>query len=262
MIAVTIVFYFVIFTCYRCCTSTIEEFQDTLNTLSAICTENECEYIIIGSDFNTDISRNTAFTSNLNKFMKESLAFALVSPVANVTYTYESTISNTKSLIDHFLVSDNLMRHVTQYRAVHKGDNLSDHSYVMIIINVPNLTMRTVTPDCKPQDGIAWNKASAMNICKYKCCFDSRFKHIYIPWEVITCNEIMCKKHKIDELNQFYMEIIDAYLQAVQCSLSSLKQRVNCRKSVPSWSNYVAEKCNKSIFGTMYGKKTIPLLVA
>ena len=44
------------------------------------------------------------------------------------------------------------------------------------------------------------------------------------------------------------MEIIDAYLQAGQCSLPSLKQRVTSRKSVPGWSNYVAEKRNKSLF--------------
>ena len=42
-----------------------------------------------------------------------------------------------------------------------------------------------------------------------------------------------CVKHESGELNQYYMEIIDASLQAAQCSLSTLKQRATSRKSVP-----------------------------
>ena len=61
------------------------------------------------------------------------------------------------------------MKHVRQYRVVHEGDNLSDHSYVTNAINVPNLTS-----DYKPLDGIAWNMASLINTCNYKCCLDSR----------------------------------------------------------------------------------------
>ena len=96
--------------------------------------------------------------------MKETLAFALESPVDEVVYTYESTMGITKSFIDHFLVSDNLMRYVTQYRAIDEGDNLSDRSYVAIIINIPNVSLRSVTSDCKPWDGISWNKTSCMKI--------------------------------------------------------------------------------------------------
>ena len=70
---------------------------------------------------------------------------------------------NTKSLIDRFLVSDNLMRYVTQNRAI-EGDNVSDHSYVTIVINVPSVTLRSISSDCKPWVGIAWNKTSCIKI--------------------------------------------------------------------------------------------------
>ena len=51
-------------------------------------------------------------------------------------------------------------------------------------------------------------------------------------------------------------------LKAAQCSLATLKQRATSSKSVPGWSNYVAEKHRKTILGTMFGKKKITLLVA
>jgi exonuclease III len=42
--------------------------------------------------------------------------------------TFESKISDSRSTIDYFLVSENLSELITNYAVKHSCDNLSDHS--------------------------------------------------------------------------------------------------------------------------------------
>ena len=114
-------------------------FQNILNDISSICSEYEhIDYVIIGGDFNTDLRRVTSLhTQALNVFVQnEELKFCDMSDKANIIYTYENVSASTESIIDHFIVSDNLFRNIIGYRSLHDGNNLSDHVPILLTLNI------------------------------------------------------------------------------------------------------------------------------
>ena len=63
---------------------------------------------------------------------EQSVAPCITFPVANVDFTYESDTSDTRSTLDHFIVSQNLVGLVSYYKSFHDGDNLSDRCPVSL----------------------------------------------------------------------------------------------------------------------------------
>ena len=62
----------------------------------------------------------------LTEFLNgETLKCALHHTKSNVTYTYESKSSGQKSLIDHFVLSENLFDRILCYDTLSEIDNLS-----------------------------------------------------------------------------------------------------------------------------------------
>ena len=62
---------------------------------------------------------------------------ALHLSVNKVDYLFESKINFERSTIYHFIVSDKLCRHITEYSVRHEGDNLSDHHPIILKLDVP-----------------------------------------------------------------------------------------------------------------------------
>ena len=75
--------------------------------------------IVIGGDFNTDISRhNSCHTIALKQFIDdECLQLCLSTGVSTVDYTFIGALG-TRSLIDHFIVTVGLAECVSCYRPI------------------------------------------------------------------------------------------------------------------------------------------------
>ena len=106
-----------------------QEYYDVLRDISAVCNNNPAQYIIVGGDFNIDFMKNNDASCVLKSFLKEeTLKCGLFKDGVNINYTYESKINGSKSLIDHFFLSENLYILLKKYYVTHEGDNLYDHS--------------------------------------------------------------------------------------------------------------------------------------
>ena len=94
-------------------------------------------YVELGGDFNTDLSSTGALHTNalMSYVNGEGLAFCAQSDISDINYTHESYVHNTCSIIDHFIVSENLLDSITEYISVQDGDNMSDHGPVMCHID-------------------------------------------------------------------------------------------------------------------------------
>ena len=55
--------------------------------------------------------------------------------VSTTTFSYESKINGDRSLLDHFLVSDNTFYAITEYTSLHHGQNLSDHNAIRLVLD-------------------------------------------------------------------------------------------------------------------------------
>ena len=93
---------------------------------------NNVDHVIIGGDFNTDLSRvRSAHTASLLDICRrECVKCVQGHPKCNIDYTYESMSNHQRSCIDHFVVSDDLYDSINYCNVLHDGDNLSDHDVV------------------------------------------------------------------------------------------------------------------------------------
>ncbi len=223
-----------------------EIYGDILHEISQVSENVDPLSILVGGDFNTDFRRSRSLhTMALLPFMvNESLRRGLDYQDKNVDYTYESKMNGDRSLIDHFLVTDNLFNNMKRYEVVHDGDNLSDHSVLCMVLDSVNLSYEHVTNEftCKPR----WSDASLENIQEYQHCLDAQLSPDLIPWEAINCVDYFCEKHG-SEIQTFHDNIIHACLDASTMTIPKSKIRDH-GKCVPGWNEHVCELRKQAIF--------------
>ena len=105
----------------------LQQYNEVLTHISTNIQYNNLNRCIVTGDPNTDFTRSdsgntissTSFINNKNLYS------VLLDYKHNFKYTYSST-NNSKSLIDHFLVSVNIACFVTNYSILESTDNVSD----------------------------------------------------------------------------------------------------------------------------------------
>ena len=149
--------------------------QDVLSEISSVCIREDAKYIILIGDFNTDFSRVSVQTDELNQFCEnEMLRPCIFSGKSEIVYTFENALG-ARSLIDHCLVSHNLSDYLCKYSVYDSVNNSSDHLCILSVFKI----------DCnyvavQPQENlkrVVWHKATVSDINKYKNCIDSKLKH-------------------------------------------------------------------------------------
>ena len=98
-----------------------------LSEISHYCLSYNVQYLVIGGDLNTDISRvNSANTITLKHFVSnECLQLAIESHMSSVTHTLISAI-NSHSLINHFILPESLFDCIMIYKHMDSINNISD----------------------------------------------------------------------------------------------------------------------------------------
>ena len=70
----------------------LEEYTTILQEVSNICMQSATQHIILGGDWNADITRNDAQIRLFNEFISnENLINSLELGIANIPYTFENT---------------------------------------------------------------------------------------------------------------------------------------------------------------------------
>ena len=136
----------------------LQEYNDILSksSMSTCMYEHQVEHSLIAGDLNTDLSRiQSGNTISLSSFVdNENLAFALKTIPTKVSHTYTG-IRQSKSLIDHFIVSQNVAKYIINYYVQDSVDNLSDHIPLYCSISCSMectiYVQRRCTKNSKPQ---------------------------------------------------------------------------------------------------------------
>ena len=107
--------------------------------ISGCMIQHKIEYCVIAGDLNTDLSRlNSGNTLSLQSFVdNENLAFVLEKFSDDVQYTFTG-IQHNDSLIDHYIVLQNLLETIPQYYTADSVDNLSDHLPLFCHLSIEN----------------------------------------------------------------------------------------------------------------------------
>ena len=222
------------------------DFQNTLMEASAIIHAHETPYIIVGGDLNTDISRvqSRQRLALLDFVQRENLLLALNHQLANVDYTYESKANGSRSLIDHFIVSESIHDLINCYEVSHHGYNISDHSSLHLGLNVP-CSVRSARPTESCVHDVSWEKAKEGDVGNYQRLLDEFLSEIQIPVEAINCRNYFCNTHH-DTIEVFHNSIIDACINAAKATIP--KKNVSHSKGVADWNEQVRKHREKAIF--------------
>lgn len=226
-------------------TENIIEFMEVLSCVNAISAQMSCDTVILGGDFNTDLSRhNSLHTKYLNQFAtKEGLRNVLDYSGIRDDYTYESHVNGNRSFIDHFYIAQNLFNCIGSHSIQHDGDNLSDHSAILLSINI-SLEYEDEKKHISCHK-IKWKEASVSDINKYKAHLDDLLSNIYISEDVVGCQDIFCSEHRL-QIQEFHDNILKACLEAGDTNIPHTGK--GYKKVIPGWNDNVAEIRQQAIF--------------
>ena len=94
-----------------------------------------------------------------------------------------------------------------------------------------------------------WHKATKEQKKAYQLALDDYLAHVNIPYNAITCNDLLeCRDHYHD-FSSFMCGILDACSRATKdCIPHSRPNKRNFLNEVPGWNEYVREKRESSMF--------------
>jgi exonuclease III len=208
------------------------EYKSVMDDMVQLVNKVNSTYVIIGGDFNTDISRNSSHVEAFSNFVRENCFNICIDKVSSdVPYTFIN--SGCTSRIDHFLVSDNLRN---MYTCCIIDNHLhSDHVPVVLSIE-HDVSHQPFVPKnvCKK---IAWHRVTDADINLYKSKLDNYLSQIVYNHVALSCTDIKCRLHQ-SHVESLYYDIINA------CCLASdhfpvTGQKVS--KCIPGWNKYVDE---------------------
>ena len=224
-------------------TSVLQEIVNMRDNLNA-------QHLIIGGDFNTDPTRlNSLHTKGLNDVLhKNKLLSWLTSEFCTAKYSFESKINGSRSLLDHFVMSEMLFKQLYKADALHCGDNLSDHSAITISIDIPvefvleNESNKYYINNKCP----LWHKMSNKHLNKYQEAINSL---INIRDDCgILCRNMECTEvshlNDIDKLSDHLVQIcLHAAEKSIPCATTDKKVKV-----IPGWNTNVENSRKDAIF--------------
>ncbi len=223
------------------CDQSSEIFGDVLNELSAMINLYDGYDIIIGGDFNVDFYRQSRNADLLKLFLNEENLLCPPLSCTHATYTYESARGN-RSCIGHFIVNESAIRAGECVSTFMDGNNLTEHLPISITstltVNVSNIEKFT-------QPSVDWEKASSLDIENYKTLIDFHLRHLDMSGVVAPCPDYSCKTHSNMKKNTL-KKILEILKKCAYVAIP--RQRVNGKKGIPGWNEYVRPYKDKSIF--------------
>ena len=118
--------------------STINEYNFVLSCIEAAEQKYKPTYVIVGGDYNTDLSRvNSLHTKSLQTFCDLNNLQCVNTIGRPISYTFRSDMNSATSTIDHFVLSPELASRVNKYCTVDDIDNMSDHLPLCMYIDLP-----------------------------------------------------------------------------------------------------------------------------
>ena len=233
-----------------------EKFTDIIFEILTISNMYDCSDIIIGGDFNCNLSLNNTRAVIFNEFINVSeLNCITLEPQFDIQYTFIDSLQH-KSLIDHFCISSRIKRMSNNCFVLDDGDNLSDHLPLIIhveldLINVDNAIRMNIDNNESPVFKVCWSDATDADIDEYKYVLDKLLNDINLPvHDVINCLDVNCLTHR-NEFSEFLSNILESIELATLATIPVKYKNNSCSKKsklLAGWCSYVKTYHDRSIF--------------
>ena len=123
--------------CYLPCDSRTQDvsndFRECCDAIEVCMSKQSYAACVIGGDLNVEIMRQTGNSKYFLNFVENNnMQFLWNLDSSNVDYTYESYDGASSSVIDHFVMSNEVAYAVCKGCVVHDVDNLSNHNPIVM----------------------------------------------------------------------------------------------------------------------------------
>ena len=167
------------------------ELIQTLAEIERIVTaSSDCETILSG-DLNCDMKRDNLFTRTVRAALRR-LNLASVWEGRQVDYTHTHTDGSSTSVIDHFVLSPRLLGLVEDCGPIHRGDNLSRHSPILLSLRLGEMTRRQAAAQPPPPRMPAWGRATEEEVAGYTAALHQRLQAVQCPGSLVHCRDPLC----------------------------------------------------------------------
>ena len=226
-------------------------YREIISEIETIMNLNhDVDYVIIGGDLNTDVSRvRSANSVMLENFCTRSgLRLCLHSENSTVDYTYQNDVSGAESIIDHFIISENLFNCINVYSCLHEGNNLSDHDPVCLSLAArvehspmddPSISLR--------RSKIIWETASDVEVNAYKHELHTALDALNVPYDAIGCQNFECLEHT-ESIQNYYNGILSACINSAEVAIGARRARDRHAPRRPGWNVFVQPYKESAIF--------------
>jgi endonuclease/exonuclease/phosphatase family metal-dependent hydrolase len=170
---------------------TLEEFSSELPICENLINDHDDHEVIIGGDFNIDLSRVSANQRGLYNLCKEyNVICADFHSGVDIDYTFSFADSHTR-ILDYFVISERLFNDgVSSIKVCHEVDNLSDHEPLVIELSLKvSISEHSVN---QYRNNFAWYKASREQIQNYKLRLTQLLSVVSLPVETLVCSRRDC----------------------------------------------------------------------
>ncbi|ELT88223.1 hypothetical protein CAPTEDRAFT_192739 [Capitella teleta] len=202
-------------------------FIDVLDEVKMLISmHSECDYVVLGGDFNTDFTRtNSQRVISLGLFMHECNLKNCSLNAPHVDFTYVNDATGARSVIDHFLISENLIPNVVHFSSLHDGDNLSDHCPIKLQLSLPMMRLHN---DPSPQPSESRKKevlaeATEDNIRNYKSTLRQLLSLIPVPYAALQ-DDRDSQAHR-QAVHENHDIIVNACIRAAEATIPHTKRR-------------------------------------
>ena len=224
----------------------IDDYIDVLSEIYHYCLSHNVQYLVIGGDLNTDISKiNSANTIALQQFVSnECLQLTIVSHMFSVTHTFISAI-NSVTLIDHFILHESLFDCIMIYKQVDSIDNISDQLPVLLHLNC-NIDYSIETESVFISNAL-WSRADETKMKIYREYLDMYLSDINVFEDLIQCADLHCDKH-VSTICRLHDNILESCIKATVKAISRSKPlcKNKRRTNIPGWTDEHSIARNRS----------------
>ena len=194
--------------------------------------------IVLG-DINYDDDRFTGHTQAVNSFL-ENERLCSVWDIFPVEFTF--AIGETRSTIDHFLISNTQSGIILEAGAIHDPENLSGHSpiYVKVDLNKAN----NPPEDIHRNPRLNWNRSTQLQKDQYTQQLQDMLSQPGNPPQCFQCTSVQCNQdwhlHDIDRATGSLLgAMTECAWENLECTKGTTGDQSSRQHTIPGWNNLV-----------------------
>ena len=188
------------------------ELVEVLHEVTNILEVTDYTDVLVNGDLNWDPRRPTGFSMSVKAFAEKTGLVSLWQDY-RVDYTHIHTDMRSTSVLDHFLVNERLVHLVEDCRVLHKGDNMSRHSPMLLKLRVGEIPLKTKVKT-SAQRKPAWHKATQEVLEDYKADLQGKLAMLAMP-DSLRCEDPHCSaSDHSDDRDRHMLDILCSMVES------------------------------------------------